>query len=100
MVLFISSFLNTGIITLLTNANLSEAPFPLNLLPLRGEYEDFTQHWFLDIGFSLEKSMIITAVYPWLEIIIFGGIVWFKRWRDSGTLRRCSEIKSTKCTTQ
>lgn len=31
---FISAFVNTGIITLLTNANFFYMPFPFNLLPL------------------------------------------------------------------
>ena len=35
-VLYISSFLNTGVITILTSADLRKAPFPLNYIPLHG----------------------------------------------------------------
>ena len=36
IVLFATSFLNTGVITILASANLSHAPYPLNKLPLSG----------------------------------------------------------------
>jgi hypothetical protein len=92
--------MNTGIITLMTNANFEYAPFPFSLIPIHNQYPSFNSHWFMDIGFSLEKSMIITAIYPWLEILIFGGIVHFKRWKDSGYIRRIDPRRTTtKCTT-
>jgi len=84
----------------MSNANFSNAPFPFNLIPITNQYPGFNEHWFMDIGFSLEKSMFIAAIYPWLEILIFGGIVWLKRYKDSGYIHRIDERRlTTKCTT-
>jgi len=38
--ILLASFLNTGILLLLVNANLEYAPGPLKYIPLRGNYTD------------------------------------------------------------
>jgi ABC-type uncharacterized transport system permease subunit len=61
-----SSFINTGILTLLTNADLSHAPILGSVLPfLKMQYGDMGVDWYLTIGSSLTQTMMIAAVMPW-----------------------------------
>lgn len=46
--IFIASFLNTGVVLLLTNANL-ENTF-LNFLPIKNQFPDFTRDWYIVVG--------------------------------------------------
>ena len=41
-----AAFLNTGILTLLVNANFMDAPGFLKLIPLYGRYKDFDLNWY------------------------------------------------------
>mmetsp|Transcript_30189 Transcript_30189/g.46169 ORF Transcript_30189/g.46169 Transcript_30189/m.46169 type:complete len:98 (+) Transcript_30189:907-1200(+) len=68
--IFVTSFINTGILLLLTNANLSSYPI-LDLLPLRGQFPDIDMFWYIEIGPSLVQTMIITAIFPYVEFLIF-----------------------------
>lgn len=70
--IFATSFVNTGVILLLTNADLSYSP--LSFIPINNQYSDLNQDWYLDIGPGLIKTMGIMAFYPYIEIMIFGGI--------------------------
>jgi hypothetical protein len=54
---FVSSFINTGIITLLTNADFTFAPWPLSMLPINQQYTDMTTAWWLKIA----TSMVVTV---------------------------------------
>jgi len=92
---FWAQFVNTGIILLMTNANLRYSV--LSMVPLRNQYPDLDKNWYLDIGPQLVKTMMIMAVYPWLEIFIFGGLKCLKRAMDKSCL--CWETDRTKTTT-
>lgn len=62
-----SSFVNTGILTLLTNADLSFVPFFGSVFPfLRMQFSDIGVDWYLTIGPSLAQTMMIAAVMPWM----------------------------------
>lgn len=74
MSVFWATFINTGIIVLMTNANFSYAPWPFNLVPLNNEFADLNDTWYENIAPQLTQTMFITAIYPYLEIAIFGGI--------------------------
>lgn len=39
--IFLSTFLNTGLLVIIVNANLKYAPWPLNLIPLTGSFVDY-----------------------------------------------------------
>jgi len=64
--IFITSFINTGILLNLTNANL-KFTF-LKFIPLQGQYTDFTNEWYQTIGASLVQTMLIQAFMPFIEI--------------------------------
>ena len=51
LAIFIATFLNTGLLILLTGANTADTF--LSWLPLRGSYTDLTPNWYLDIGPAL-----------------------------------------------
>lgn len=80
--IFISSFINTGIILLFTNADLQYSI--LHMIPLKNQYSDLNTDWYLDIGTSLVKTMLIMALFPYVEFCMFGGIKVIMRIKDSG----------------
>ena len=55
--LFISQFINTGIIGLLSNADLEYSP--LSFIPLKRRHADFTDKWYLEFGVQITFTMII-----------------------------------------
>ena len=89
--IFISTFLNTGLLILLTGANTSHTF--LSWLPLRGSYTDLTPNWYLDIGPALTKTMFINSIYPYIDFCIGFGPKLLFRLKDS-----CFQNK-TKCLT-
>lgn len=95
--IFWATFINTGIILLMTNADLSYAPYPFALFPLYNQYPDLNENWYEEIGPQLCKTMFIMAVYPYIEMLIFGGIWNLKRCLDKGCC--CGEKYQTKATT-
>lgn len=94
---FFATFINTGIIVLMTNANFKDAPYPLNLLPIRSQYPDFNDSWYETITPQLTQTMFITAIYPYLEILIFGGIMYLKIALDKSC--KCCDKRRTKAVT-
>lgn len=78
---FISTFFNTAILLLLTNANLSETF--LKFLPVHeGIFTDLTQNWYLDIGPSLVQTMLINAFFIYAEFAIAFGMKFLFRCLD------------------
>jgi hypothetical protein len=80
--IFITSFINTGIILLFTNANLEFSI--LKFVPIKNQYTDYTQNWYYDIAPSLCQTMIIMAVFPYIEIVMNGSIKKLLQRRDNG----------------
>lgn len=67
--IFFTSLVNTGIIVLFTNAKLSFVPI-LNFLPINNQYTDFGEQWYVDVGPQFVKTMLITAFFPYVELLI------------------------------
>ena len=67
--IFISTFFNTAILLLLMDANTQYSI--LYWIPLKGEYTDLTENWYLQLGPSLILTMCINAVYPYCELGIY-----------------------------
>lgn len=66
---FIFSFFNTGLLVLLINADFSYVSRFFT-----GKYSDFNAEWYSDVGSTIISSLVFTAVYPIIEILLFGGI--------------------------
>lgn len=94
--IFWATFINTGVILLMTNAELAYAPGPLSWFPLHAQYPDLDENWYEDIGPQLCKTMFIMAIYPYIEMLIFGGIWNLKRVLDGGC---CGDKHQTKTKT-
>ena len=65
--LFIVQLINTGLILLLVNGNLSSMGVDNGLLDgllFGGDYEDFNSQWYISIGSSLVLTMIINMLTP------------------------------------
>ena len=67
---FVSSLINTGVILLFTNADMQYSV--LSWIPfVPKQYSDFNRGWYVDIGASLVNTMLIMAIFPYVEIIMF-----------------------------
>lgn len=99
---FISTFFNTAILLLLTNANLSDSF--LRFIPINdGQFTDLTQNWYLDIGPSLVMTMLINAFFIYVEFGIAFGMKFFFRCLDRRTCcwwRESARNKTKKMTIQ
>lgn len=92
---FWAQFFNTAILLLLSNANLEYSV--LAPVPLRLQYPDLTKDWFLDISPQLCKTMFIMAIWPYIELGLFGGIRILNKCLDTSC---CTATGTTKAATQ
>ena len=74
MTIAAAQFINTGCLLLLTTADMKYAPWPFYFLPFRRNYVDLNYQWYIDIGPSLLKNLLIQAMMPWIELVIFWTI--------------------------
>ena len=83
-VTFVSMFMNTGVITLLTQANFRYMDAPFHLIPFYLEFPDFNRDWYIILGSTMVKTMFIAALAPLIELI--SGVLTrtIKRTLDSG----------------
>ena len=81
---FITQFFNTAILLLLFNANMSETSIPFFSDVLTGEYTDFHEEWYSDIGCTILKAMIVAAVFPVIEFCMFGAMKYAFKLLDRG----------------
>jgi len=97
---FVTGFINTGIVLMLTNANLSHYPV-LSWIPLKNQFPDMDRDWYDDIGPALFKTTMIIAFMPYFEFAIAWGIKTLLRMLDSGCYccRRASDPMRTRKTT-
>ena len=87
---FLAQFINTGIMPILSTANFSQTP--LESIPLRNFYKDFTEQWYLDAGAGIIKTMCLQAMIPYGNM--FGIIILQKlrKWKDTGSLKSQNPI--------
>ena len=50
LAIFWAQFINTGIILLMTNAELKDAPYPFALIPIHNQFPDLNENWYEEIG--------------------------------------------------
>ena len=93
--IFVTSFINTGIILLFTNADLEFSI--LAFVPIRNQYPDLNMDWYQFIAPSLVQTMLIMAVFPYIEIVMYGSINKLKRFIDQGC-RRNKNLTTKKTT--
>jgi hypothetical protein len=70
--IFVIQFLNTGIILLFINADLSQSGIPiLDKLLVLGYHRDFTVDWYKDVGKIITSTMIKNISWPIIEFFIW-----------------------------
>ena len=77
-----AQYFNTALLLLLSNANLKNTP--LSFLPLREQFADTTTQWYILFGPAVIKTMVFYSVFPYLNLLVFGGLRYFRRFLDSG----------------
>ena len=83
-VTFISMFMNTGVITMLVNADFEYMDIPFYWLPFRSEYPDLNRDWYTKVGPTMVKTMLIAAIAPIMELCIGYCTRTIKAILDSG----------------
>jgi len=69
--IFVATFLNTGIIILLINADLKEAESEyLNTIFHLGHATDFNQYWYDKVGNGIVNTMIINIAMPYVDLAV------------------------------
>ena len=63
--IFLFTFMNTGVLLLLTNANLKSQGINLN-----GTYSDFNTNWYLIAGDVLTQTMVLNSFTPMIVVLI------------------------------
>lgn len=99
---FISTFFSTGILLLLSDANLSQITL-LSWIPgiQKGPFPDLTEEWYLVIAPSLIFTMFLNAIAPLIEVGTYVATAILQRALDQGFSDYiCCKAtgKTTKCT--
>jgi len=98
--LFLIQFINTSVILLFINADLSRSGIPiLDKILLLGYHPDFTVNWYRDVGKIITSLMIKNISWPIIEFSFWFGVriltrLWDKRW-----CRCCGKGKATRAKT-
>ena len=85
---FVAAYVNTALIPLFTNADLTFAPWPLNLVKIKMQYPDFTGSWWVKVGPSIVVTVLIQAFMPFIGVLITVGITIPFRMHDRGCCTR------------
>lgn len=72
---FVALFFNTGILLLLTNANVSDVAEWLSGV-FGGKYYDYSPQWYANVGSVLVSTMLLNAYMPPLYELIANATVW------------------------
>ena len=80
--LFVITFINTGFIFLLSNANLKYAPGFISWTSIDNLYPDLDHMWYQKVGRPIVFTMALNSVFPWIELAVFGGIKLLKQLLD------------------
>jgi hypothetical protein len=73
VVTFLCQFFNTAFVMLLVNADLTEQPFPTFGFN-SGTNGDFNAAFFRTIGNTLISTMVLNAVYPIIDFLMYWGM--------------------------
>lgn len=87
MSIFAAQYFNTAIILLLTNANFENTVFKFApAWVTKGIYSDFHTRWYFETGNLIVQTMLIFAIFPYLNFFIYYILSYFFRALDAGPL--------------
>lgn len=84
---FAGQFVNTAILLTLNNANFidfDEGYGPLSTMFPVGMETDFSVNWYATVGLLLISTLIVQALWPLIELSMFGSMAWGKQYMDRG----------------
>jgi len=87
---FIALFFNTGILLMLTNANLSDVSGWLSAV-FSGTFYDYSPKWYASVGSVLVSTMLLNAFMPPIFEGITNATAWLFQTMDNGW--RCCKKK-------
>lgn len=80
---FVALFFNTGILLLLTNANVADVSDWLSGV-FSGRYYDYSPQWYATVGSVLVSTMYLNAFMPPVYEFIANATVWLYQMLDNG----------------
>ena len=100
--IFVATFLNTGLLLLFADANFTQLKI-LGWLGgfFKGPFPDLTEEWYLVIAPSMILTMFLNSIYPWMNWGISFLTSVISKCLDQGcsTYCCCKTNKTTKCKT-
>jgi hypothetical protein len=85
--IFVGQFVNTAILLVLNNASFKdfdEGVGPLSFVFFVGTETDFSVNWYRQVGALIISTLIVQALWPLIEIGMFGAMWWGKQYLDRG----------------
>lgn len=83
--IFVGQFVNTAILLVLNNANFNdfdEGVGPLSTIFMVGTECDFGVNWYRKVGAIIIATLIAQAIWPLIELTIFGAMLKGTQWMD------------------
>ena len=79
---FLTQYINTGLILLLINANMSEIFAPLGII-FNGKYNDFSNKWFNYVGCLFINTMLVASLGPIIQQLVAFALLYVNRFMDT-----------------
>jgi len=79
---FITLYLNTGLLLTMANANLTAYAPKFITSNFTGPHHDYGPEWYAEVGFLILKTMIINAFLPFSGLALGWGLPWIHRKMD------------------
>mmetsp|Transcript_7998 Transcript_7998/g.15744 ORF Transcript_7998/g.15744 Transcript_7998/m.15744 type:complete len:934 (-) Transcript_7998:3592-6393(-) len=93
--IFVSTFINTALISLLVNADLQSWKFvsylPFKDILLETEFSDFNRFWYVKVGSTFVLTMAMSVLVP--HLLVFGLLYPFKKCRRRGLCLKQGRIR-------
>ena len=71
--MFFTQFINTSIILLVVNANLTEHEPKFLTEYAQGAFYDYMPNWYISVGLKNQVTMLIQCVMPFINLVISGS---------------------------
>ncbi|CDW91332.1 UNKNOWN [Stylonychia lemnae] len=91
--LFISQFINTGLILLSVHSNFENAHLPYVKKIFNGSYPDFTMEWYYKIGSIYTQTLFILGLSPLIDTIKISIYNRIKQYKDSKTITKIKPLQ-------
>ena len=91
MSIFYSQYFNTGLLLLISNANLEYSA--LSFTQLQGRYADFDNRWYKDLGPQIVQTMFIKSFSPFIQLFVLKLRMSITMYLDRGSFTENDKTK-------